>query len=52
MDVYASVTQPNDPCVEDLTVLMSALQTGHDFVPAMIKVSNVLLVEIHRRSWV
>lgn len=38
--------------VEDLTVLTSALQTGHDFVPAIIAVANKLLAEIERRGWV
>lgn len=37
--------------VEDLTVLTSALQTGHDFVPAIITIANKLLAEVERRGW-
>lgn len=37
--------------VEDLTVLTSALQTGHAFVPALIAVGNKLTAEIDRRGW-
>ncbi len=37
---------------EDLTVLSSALQTGHDFVPVLIAVANKLMAEIDRRGWV
>ena len=37
--------------VEDLTVLTSALQTGHAFVPALSAVGNKLMAEIDRRGW-
>ena len=37
--------------VEDLTLLTNALQTGHDFVPALIAVADKLLDEINRRGW-
>ncbi len=37
--------------VEDLTVLTSALQTGHAFVPALVAVANKLMAEIERRGW-
>ncbi len=37
--------------VEDLTVLTSALQTGHAFVPALIAVANRLMAEIDSRGW-
>lgn len=37
--------------VEDLTVLASALQTGHAFVPALVAVANKLMAEIARRGW-
>ena len=37
--------------VEDLTVLASALQTGHAFVSALVAVANKLMAEIDRRGW-
>lgn len=37
--------------VEDLAVLASALQTGHDFVPSLIAAANRLMAEIERRDW-
>lgn len=37
--------------VDDLTVLTSALQTGHAFVHALIEVGNKLMAEIDRRGW-
>jgi len=37
--------------VEDLAVLASALQTGHDFVPSLINAANSLMAEIERRDW-
>ena len=37
--------------VEDLSVLTSALQTGHAFVPALIAAANKLMAEIDRRGW-
>ena len=37
--------------VEDMSVLASALQTGHTFVPALIEAVNKLLAEIDRRGW-
>jgi hypothetical protein len=37
--------------VEDLTVLVSALQTGHAFVPTLIAVAEKMITEIERRGW-
>lgn len=37
--------------LEDLTVLASALQTGHDFVPTLTGAANGLMAEIERRGW-
>lgn len=37
--------------VEDLAVLASALQTGHDYVPSLIAAANSLMTEIERRNW-
>lgn len=37
--------------VEDLTVLASALQSGHDFVPVLANAANNLIAEIERRGW-
>lgn len=37
--------------VEDLTVLASALQTGHSYVAALIAAANKLIAEIDRRGW-
>ncbi len=37
--------------VEDLTVLTSALQTGHAFVPVLIAAANKLMAEMDRRGW-
>lgn len=36
---------------EDLTVLASALQTGHDFVPVLTHAADKLIAEIERRNW-
>ncbi len=36
--------------VEDMTVLASALQTGHDFVPSLIVAANRLMAEIEQRN--
>lgn len=38
--------------VEDPAVLSSALQTGHEFVGALIAVANKMLTEIEQRGWV
>lgn len=38
--------------VEDPAVLISALQTGHAFVGALVTVANKMLTEIERRGWV
>jgi uncharacterized protein with HEPN domain len=38
--------------VEDMLVLTSALQTGHDFVPTLIVAANKMIAEIERRGWV
>lgn len=37
--------------VEDLAVLASALQSGHDFVPALTNTANNLIAEIEQRNW-
>jgi uncharacterized protein with HEPN domain len=37
--------------VEDMAVLASALQTGHDFVPVLINAANKLIAEIEQRNW-
>lgn len=37
--------------VEDLAVLASALQTGHDFVPILTNAANNLMAEIAQRNW-
>lgn len=38
-------------CVEDLALLVSALQTGHAFVPALVAAVHKLTDEIDRRGW-
>ena len=37
--------------VEDPVVLHSALQSGHDFVPVLVAVSDHMCAEIMRRGW-
>lgn len=37
--------------VEDLAVLASALQTGHDFIPLLTNAANNLIAEIEQRNW-
>lgn len=37
--------------VEDLTVLASALKSGHDFVPVLARTADNLIAEIERRNW-
>lgn len=37
--------------VEDLALLASALQAGHESVPILIRASNKLIAEIERRGW-
>ena len=37
--------------IEDPTVLSSALQTGHAFVPILIAAANKMITEIVRRGW-
>jgi len=37
--------------VEDPVILISALQTGHDFVPTLIITANKMIAEIERRGW-
>lgn len=37
--------------VEDLTVLTSALQTGHTFVPTLIAAADKLIAETEKRGW-
>lgn len=38
--------------VEDPTVLVNALQSGHVFVPTLIADANKMILEIGRRGWV
>jgi uncharacterized protein with HEPN domain len=38
--------------VEDLTVLTSALQTGHVFVPKLIAAADKMVAELARRGWI
>lgn len=38
--------------VEDLTVLASALQTGHTFVPTLIAAADKIFAEIDKRGWI
>ena len=37
--------------VEDPVVLVSALQTGHTFVPSLVSAANKMIAEIERRGW-
>ncbi len=37
--------------IEDPVILASALQSGHDFVPALIQATNTMIAEIDRRGW-
>lgn len=37
--------------VEDLTLLASVLQAGHESVPVLIQAANKLIAEIERRGW-
>ena len=37
--------------VEDLTILASALQTGHTFVPILVAAANKMMLEIESRGW-
>lgn len=37
--------------IEDPTVLASALQAGHEFVPALVGVADALVSAIDRRNW-
>ncbi|MGZ8165542.1 MAG: hypothetical protein ACXW04_08920 [Methylobacter sp.] len=36
---------------EDPIILLSALQTGHAFVPALIAAATKMIAEIERRGW-
>ena len=38
--------------VEDLSVLASALQSGHEFAPMIMSAANNMILEIERRGWV
>lgn len=38
--------------VEDLAVLVSALQTGHTFVPTLIAAADKMIAEIEKRGWI
>jgi len=37
--------------IEDLAVLFSALQSGHEFVSELVAITNNMLAEIKRRGW-
>lgn len=37
--------------IEDLTLLVSALQSGHESVPILTHAANNLLADIERRGW-
>lgn len=37
--------------IEDPVVLISALQTGHAFVPVLISAAHKMIAEIERRGW-
>jgi len=37
--------------VEDPSVLISALQSGHSFVPALVAAADSMIAEIERRGW-
>jgi len=37
--------------VEDPVVLVSALQTGHTFVPVLVAAANAMIAEIECRGW-
>lgn len=37
--------------VEDLTILASAIQTGHSFVPILVAAANKMMLEIESRGW-
>ena len=37
--------------IEDPTLLASALQAGHEFVPALVGVADALVSAIDRRNW-
>ena len=38
--------------VEDTTLLVNALQSGHDFVPMLVEAANRITGEAQRRGWV
>ena len=38
--------------VEDLAVLVSALQTGHTYAPTLLRSAEAMIGEIERRGWV
>jgi hypothetical protein len=37
--------------IEDPTILVNALQTGHAYVPNLIETANNMLIEIEQRGW-
>ncbi len=37
--------------IEDLDILVSALQAGHQFVPSLEHAANKMLLEIEQRGW-
>jgi hypothetical protein len=37
--------------IEDPVILLSALQTGHAFVPALMEAATKMIAEIERRGW-
>jgi uncharacterized protein with HEPN domain len=38
--------------IEDLAVLVNALQTGHTYVPNLITTANNMLADIEQRGWI
>lgn len=37
--------------VEDLVVLADALETGHQFVPSLLRAADAMIAEAQRRGW-
>ena len=37
--------------IEDPSVLVSALQSGHDFVPVLIGSADAMIAEMNARGW-
>ena len=37
--------------IEDLAILSTALQSGHEFVSELIEAANKMCAEVERRGW-